>query len=118
MYHVRASFYLIILLNLLLFLPTFRRIKNKFFYRYSRMDSEEMLRKSTDGQYWTNSSFALVSTLMHSTDMWHLSNLIEPSKQFVDTTPFLSETIRAKLQVSAALCCNWLMKLRDSKFLG
>jgi hypothetical protein len=63
------------------------------------MDFEEMLRHSTDGQYWTNSSFALTSILMHSSELWHLTNLVLPLASFVEITPFLSENIRAKLQV-------------------
>ena len=63
------------------------------------MDYEEMLRHSTDGQYWTNSSFALTSILMHSTEMWHLNNLVRPTESFVEISPFLSENIRAKLKV-------------------
>jgi hypothetical protein len=70
------------------------------FYRYSTMDFEEMQQKSTDGQYWTNSSFALVSTLINSSDMWRLCNLTNDAEPFVEMTPFLSESIRAKLQVS------------------
>lgn len=73
-------------------------------YRYSSMDAEEMQRKSTDGQYWTNSCFALIATVMHSTDMWHLSNLIKHNKPFVKMTPFLSESIKEKLQVGGSAC--------------
>jgi hypothetical protein len=72
------------------------------------MDYKEMQQKSTAGEYWTNSSFALVTTLMHSTDMWEKSNLIDPPKPFVAMTPFLSERIKAKLQVFSNHCLKKL----------
>jgi hypothetical protein len=78
------------------------------FFRYSAMDFKEMQQKSTDGEYWTNSSFALVTTLMHSTAMWEESNLIDPPKPFVAMTPFLSERIKAKLQVFSNHCLKKL----------
>jgi hypothetical protein len=74
------------------------------------MDFEEMLRNSTDGQYWTNSSIALTSILMHSTEMWHLSHLHDSYEEsFTSVTPFLSENIRTILQVS--YCASVLVKL-------
>ena len=67
------------------------------------MDYEEMLRHSSNGQYWSNATFALTSILMHSTEMWHLANLSNPVEEsFEAVTPFLSENIRIKLQVSRA----------------
>jgi hypothetical protein len=63
------------------------------------MDYEEMLQHSTDGQYWTNSSFALTSVLMHSTELWYLTNLIDPTKSFDNIKPFLSDNIREKFKV-------------------
>jgi hypothetical protein len=54
---------------------------------------------STDGQYWTNSTFALTSIVMHSSELWNLTNIVKPVEPFVEITPFLSENIRDKLQV-------------------